>query len=300
MMLRAARTRPAGGGSFAEQTSAIDDASGPLGIRLVSQRERGRLEIRGGGARLIFPLEASAVEVDVRGVSHAADRTSWVLVPARTPAVVEARSQAAHTLILEISDDLVRLAAVTYEGHVREDAFATYLRAPWRLPRSNWLNEICHRYVFERAACKRRDNDATRFLETEIAKELYFACRDQAAGLPCTPVGQKESEIVRRARAHIDGHLFDADVLAGLPRACGASASSVLRAFRREVGAAPLPYVRARRLDESMILLKSSKSGVGEIATAVGYRSLPAFSEAFRARFGRRPSDVRAESHRGG
>ena len=214
------------------------------------------------------------------------------------PATLEATTLAAHTLVLELSEALVDHAVATYDGHIVRDVYVTQMRTSRRLSRSNWLNELCHRYVFERAACRRRDNEATRFLETEIAKEVYFACRDHEAGVPCTPVGHAESDLVRRARKHIEAHLFDADVLAGLSKACGASASTVLRAFRREIGEAPLVYLRARRLDESLLLLKSARGGVGEIATLVGYRSLPAFSEAFRARFGRRPSDVRTESQR--
>ncbi len=282
--------------SFAEQTSAIDDATGPLGIRVVSQRVSERLRLVTRGARMIFPLDVSAVDVEVGGARYAADRASWVLTPARTAVVIEARTLAAHTLVLEPSEGLVDHAVATYESVIGRDLFARYLREAAHLPRTTWQNEIVHRYMFERAACARRDNEATAFLETEIAKELYFACHDRAAGLPCTPVGRVESGLVRRAREHIEAHLFEPDVLAGLAKASGASASTVLRAFQREVGAAPLSYLRARRLDEALLLLKTRRAGVGEVSMMVGYRSLPAFSEAFRARFGRRPSDVLAES----
>ncbi|HEY8076796.1 MAG TPA: AraC family transcriptional regulator, partial [Labilithrix sp.] len=99
--------------------------------------------------------------------------------------------------------------------------------------------------------------------------------------------------LVRRALGIVDEHLFEADVLARLARACGASESTLLRAFKREIGQAPAAYVRARRLDESMLLLKSRRYAVGEIALMVGYRTFAAFSHAFRGRFGVRPSDVR-------
>ena len=50
--------------------------------------------------------------------------------------------------------------------------------------------------------------------------------------------------------------------------------------------------MRARRLDESLLLLKSKRYAVGEVATMVGYKNFAAFSQAFRARFGVKPSDV--------
>ena len=38
--------------------------------------------------------------------------------------------------------------------------------------------------------------------------------------------------------------------------------------------------------------LKSRKYAVSEVSTLIGYRSFGAFSQAFRTRFGERPSDV--------
>jgi AraC-like DNA-binding protein len=77
-----------------------------------------------------------------------------------------------------------------------------------------------------------------------------------------------------------------------LTRECGASASSLLRTFKRELDHAPLGYVRARRLDESLLLLKWKRYAVGEVATMVGYKNFAAFSQAFRTRFGMTPSQV--------
>lgn len=42
------------------------------------------------------------------------------------------------------------------------------------LPRTNWLNEIMHRYVYERVVSRKQGNDATRFLEKELVKEIYY------------------------------------------------------------------------------------------------------------------------------
>ena len=94
----------------------------------------------------------------------------------------------------------------------------------------------------------------------------------------------------------LEKHLFEADVLRDLPRAIGASPSTLLRTFRRELGESPLAYVRTRRLDEALMLLKSRRLRVSEVSALVGYRNFAAFSHALRERFGLRPSDVAARA----
>jgi AraC-like DNA-binding protein len=171
--------------------------------------------------------------------------------------------------------------------------FDRFLSTPAVFPRTNWVNELYHRYVFERAVCKKTDNDATRFLESEVLKELYFLAHSRDTEKDRPSVVESETDLVKRARASIEEHLFEPDVVKRLARACAASESTLLRAFKRELGQGPLAYVRARRLDESMLLLKSRRHAIGEVALLVGYKNFAAFSAAFRARFGVSPSAVR-------
>lgn len=70
-----------------------------------------------------------------------------------------------------------------------------------------------------------------------------------------------------------------------IDRRCGRPAC-----LQIEIGGAG--YVRARRLDESLLLLKTKRYAAGEVATTVGYKNFAAFSQAFRARFGMKPSEV--------
>ena len=100
------------------------------------------------------------------------------------------------------------------------------------------------------------------------------------------------SNVMQRAIALVEEHLFEPDVVQRLASGCGASTSTLLRTFQRELGQGPQAYVRARRLDESLLLLKSKRFAVGEVATMVGYANFAAFSQAFRARFNVRPSEL--------
>jgi AraC-like DNA-binding protein len=268
-----------------ERPSPIDDPRGPLGIRLVPLVEGASFQLRTGAPTLLLPVDAGTARLLEQGV----DRASLALLAPGASLSVETTSPVTHLLLLTVSPTLVARASKTYAPEIDESRLEAHLRTTRILPRTNWLNEVCHRYLFERAVCNKRDNDATRFLETEIVKELYFLSEADGAR---PSVVEREGPLLQRALAAIEARLFERDVVQRLPRACGASASTLLRAFKRELGQGPIGYVRKRRLDESLVLLKSRRYSVSEVATLVGYRNFAAFSQAFRARFGLRPSDV--------
>jgi AraC-like DNA-binding protein len=170
--------------------------------------------------------------------------------------------------------------------------FERWLRGRSVLPRTTWLHEILHRYVFERHALGNRDNLATRFLEIEIAKELYFLFRDREAGADRASILHVPGTPVERALRYIESHVFDERSIAELARIAGASESTLLRQFQAEVGATPGAYWRDRKLDEALLALRAGRS-VGEVASHVGYESPTSFGFAFTKRFGRPPSTFR-------
>ena len=98
---------------------------------------------------------------------------------------------------------------------------------------------------------------------------------------------------MKRAVAWIEAHLFEPTGLVELARRAGASESTLLRSFRRELGCGPGEYWRARRLDEAVVLLRAERHSVAEVATRVGYDNPTSFAYAFRRRFGRSPSSFR-------
>jgi len=278
--------------SFAEQTSAVDDPTGPMGIRLITRPEGSSVEVVARTPTLVLPVHAGLVGVTVGAVTHVVDRAGWLLVPKGARARLDAKSPVTHTVLLDVKDELRAAVARAYDGEIDEARYDRYLRDVQLLPRTVWVNELVHRYLFERAVCKKKDNVATKFLEMEIVKELYFVSHEQHSKSERASVVRSESPLVQRAMALVEEHLFDADVAARLAKRVGASASTLLRTFKREVGVGPRTYIQRRRLDESLMLLKSRRFAVGEVASMVGYRNFAAFSQAFRARFGMRPSEV--------
>jgi AraC-like DNA-binding protein len=276
-----------------EQPSPVDDPRGPMGIRLLPLTEGASHPLRPGGPCLLVPTDAGVDELRVGPARHTVDRASFALLAAGARATVETRSPVSHLLLLTVDGALARKLVAAYRGEIDPRRLDGHLRTTQVLPRTNWLNEVYHRYLFERAVCKKRNNEATRFLELEMVKELYFLCEARAGDRDRASVVEAESPLLQRALRAIEARLFEPEVLRTLPRACGASPSTLLRAFKRELGHGPIVYVRSRRLDESLLLLKSRRYSVSEVASLVGYRNFAAFSQAFRARFGIRPSEVR-------
>jgi AraC-like DNA-binding protein len=267
-----------------------------MGIRLLPLAGGDAFTLRATSLTIAAPLDAAVAELRVGSRLDLLDRASFAVLPRGRRAAIEAKSPVAHVLVLAASDALIEAMAGAYRGEVDPKRLERYVSEAHTLPRTNWMNEVFHRYLFERAVCRKRDNEATRFLETEIVKELYFLRLARDSSGDRRSVVEGEGALIERALKAIEARLFEADVVRGLARACGASESTLLRAFKRELGVGPLAYVRARRLDESILLLKSRRFSVSEVAAMVGYRNLAAFSEAFRARFGMRPSDLRSVS----
>ncbi len=259
-----------------------------LGVPAGERIELGRLS----RPSLLVPLETSAVEVTLGAKRVAVDRTSFLVAPKRSAVVLRARTPANRVALLGVDDTLVQNAERRYAKLGLDGArLEVWLAEPALLPRTVWVHEIAHRYVFERHALGERDNLATRFLEIEIVKEVYFLFRDRDDdGADRESAGQKYSGPVERALAWIEGHVFDWGDVKDLARRCGASESSLLRSFRRELGCTPGAYWRNRRLDESMVLLRTGRYSIAEVARRVGYEKATSFGFAFRSHFGDAPS----------
>lgn len=129
-----------------------------------------------------------------------------------------------------------------------------------------------------------------RYIEQELIDEL---ARGLSADSPVHGEPRRSADLVDRALEHIEASLFEPFRIEHLAERIHTSSSSLLRAFRRELGQTPYAFVKTRRLDEAMNLLQQGEHQVQEIALLIGYDSLPAFSKAFRQRFGISPSKVR-------
>ena len=246
-----------------------------------------------GAPALVFPLDGTIAHLHARTPVRL-DRAVFALVPAGTRHRLETGSLGAIAVVTLVVGDAARaLVARDYGEHYDDARMAEIVAALRVLPRTRWVDELVHRYVFEREVCEKHGSRAARFLETELVKELYFLGVEQLERRTRASVVFEGSAIATRARAWIEEHLFEAFATAELAKQLATSESTMLRAFRREVGVAPAIYLRRRRLEEALLLLETGRYAVTEVAARVGYDNPSAFAVAFRRVHGIAPSQAR-------
>lgn len=268
------------------------DLDGPVAVRVergpevrATRRDEPRLS-------LVLPLESCVVDAEIGALRTRLDRANMALVPARLPYRLEPISPIPRVLTLLFGGDALDAAAREYAGLIDAAVFTSLVAEPRVLPRTRWVDELGHRYLFERAVCEKHTSAAARFLEIELAKELYYLSLE-ARDRPRPSALHQGSDLAKRAVAYLEDHLFEPLRMRELARHCRASESTVLRAFRREMKLTPSAFVQGRRLDESLLLLQTGRYSVGEVAGRVGYANVAAFTTAFGRRFGNTPSSVR-------
>ncbi|WP_236960777.1 AraC family transcriptional regulator [Methylobacterium durans] len=84
--------------------------------------------------------------------------------------------------------------------------------------------------------------------------------------------------------------------LDGMAAEAHVSRATLVRAFRRAAGLAPLTFLTDLRLGLAHHRLATSDTALGRIAVEAGYESPSAFSRAFLRRFGLRPGEIRRDA----
>jgi len=92
---------------------------------------------------------------------------------------------------------------------------------------------------------------------------------------------------------YIGGHLEDPDLtIEKCAAAAGCSASSLTKTFRRQLGTTAAKYIRDRRLEKALDLIKQGAS-VKDTCRACGFGSTETFHRVFKARYGVTPGQLR-------
>ncbi len=250
-------------------------------------------EVRSARApTLLFTLEGSIARILCNEREWRVDRARFAVVAPGTRYRVEKVSVITKLVSLEFGKAALDLVLRDYGAHIEPTAWREVLSTSALLPRTRWVDELAHRYRFERDICSKHDSAASRFLETELLKETYFVALSQQQSAERVSVLHQGSTQLERARAFIDANLEQPLSMRALARRCHLSESSLLRLFMNEVGVSPSEYTRGRRLDYALDLLESKRLSVGEVAHRAGYTSAAAFSVAFKKRFGCVPSNL--------
>ena len=246
---------------------------------------------------LLMPVESTIALVDVDDARHTVDRSCFVFAPAGARVRGGSTASVASVAALSFSPGAQARMVSTHAGvGVNAEQLAHWLAATAVLPRTVWIHELVHRYLFERRALDAHDSEASRFLETEILKEVYFMFRDRDEGADRASIQHEHGRAVTRVLDYVHAHLTEWRSIKALAKLAGTSERSLLRAFRKELGTTPAAYWRERKLDAALDLLRGGAYGVAEVSEKIGYENPSAFGDAFRRRFGRSPSSFKPDA----
>lgn len=109
------------------------------------------------------------------------------------------------------------------------------------------------------------------------------------------PLGRSVPERVRSAIRVMEAHLEEPLPIPEIGRRVGLSQRQLNRLFTRHLGKSTMLYYRDIRLDRARGLVTQTEMPLTQVAIASGFRSLMAFSRAYRQRFGLPPSRDRVE-----
>ena len=117
--------------------------------------------------------------------------------------------------------------------------------------------------------------------------------RASTASVVASPTRLKrplEPYFLKRADRFIVEHVGDAFTVQDLASHCSVSGRTLQKAFSDFRGVTPIAHIRNLRLDEAHRALTAGPTTVGEVASALGFGSMPTFATEYRKRFGVSPS----------
>ena len=92
---------------------------------------------------------------------------------------------------------------------------------------------------------------------------------------------------------HIEKHYAENLSLEALAKSGNVSKSECLRCFKACMQTTPYKYILEYRLSKAAILLKSTDTPIGDIASSVGFHQISHFGKCFREKTGYSPREYR-------
>lgn len=95
---------------------------------------------------------------------------------------------------------------------------------------------------------------------------------------------------------YIEENLQESIVLTDFERILGLSPRTLSRLFQNDVGMSFVQYLTIQRMMRAIVLLLENQFSVKEVASLVGYNSIPTFSNTFYKILGIRPSEYQKQT----
>ncbi len=237
---------------------------------------------------IVLPIEAGRGTLKIGRNQYPLDSDKLVLLPPATDCMMAATTPILKLMSIEVSQEMIDACRDEFDLGVAK--LAELWMQVRSISRTNWLNEVLHRYAFERAIAQRPYSASSAFLESEIVKEIYYGCLRVDQSEHDAPYFIDLPEPLRRALSFIEQNLQDSLSADQIASAAVTSKPTLVRLFRAHLGTSPIKYLWNRRLDEADRLLMTGRYSVSEVAVILGFSDSAAFSKSFTERFGVRPS----------
>lgn len=250
---------------------------------------------------LIFPRGSSLMEVRTKNPhnKYTVDYETALSVPKGLVHDTETTSSIFDTVAFYPSAEMIEIAAKKL--NLTPEQLNRISSECIKIPRTPLIDTIFQAYFFERVVLNKNkneyDKEATQFLGRRLLEEVlittFFPKQERSMHADAQSSDDPNESVSVRALRFIEANLFERMELEDVARIANASISTLLRKFKADVGVTPYTYIKNRRLEEALRLLKSGQHPVGDVALLVGYENFGAFSEAFKEQYGDVPSSVK-------
>ncbi len=122
-------------------------------------------------------------------------------------------------------------------------------------------------------------------------ESLFRGRLEEEAG---SEVTERDRRMLEEARGILEASIKNPPTIGEPARMVGTNRTKLKNGFRSLFGSCVFEYLRHCRMEQALLLLREFDMNVNEVATAVGYSSVSAFSSAFRKTCGFPPRDARA------
>ena len=272
----------------------VIDLSGPMGLayeRSVGFRKDFHAHDR---PMILFPRGSCVVKIRTTAGDQTKTHTIGGAAAFVVPSGIEHEDESVSSIFdtLALFPSLSLIHAVADDEKIPRAAVTRLLGRAQALRRGPWLEQLAQEYVFARVISRRESAKTLAFFERQLLVEI-LASALRRGKTPERPSLGSGDTVTGRAVRYIEANLFSDLSLAGIARHAFASASTLLRHFRRDTGKSPHAYVKARRLEEARQLLEAGTHAVGDVGLLVGYENFAAFTSAFTRHFGAAPSSFK-------
>lgn len=179
--------------------------------------------------------------------------------------------------------------SIAHENGFRKEKVEKWLNSCFLSKRGEHLSYLLDEYFFNRVIEKKLTSK-TELLEKSIIYEiLNLAFKKQS---PLQKIDNSDTPFIRTLK-YIEANLFSELTIKTISKQGGISQAGLFREFKKQIQSSPYTYIQNRRLEEAKILLESQNMSVGEVAVLIGYNSFGAFTDAFKRKYKKKPSEYR-------